>query len=38
MDSYHTLHLLSMLSDSLIWYNVIRLSRSILLDESDSGF
>lgn len=71
MDSYHTLHLPSMLpgmilllvfkeelewlkditkslikfhflllvvhADSLVWYHVIRLSRSFLLDESDFG-
>lgn len=37
MDSYHTLHLPSMLPDSLVWYHVVRLSRSFLLDESDFG-
>lgn len=71
MDSYHTLHLPSMLpgmilslvfkeelewsedatkslikfhfpllvgnADSLVWYHVVRLSRSFLLDESDFG-
>lgn len=36
MDSYNPVHILGLLSDSLVWHYEFRFCRSLLLDSCDS--